>query len=191
MRAYLTIPVGVLLLVACAGGNRDATSDTGEADSAAPTVSPSGSATATVRDAAGRELGTLTLTDTTGGIAVSGRLVGLAPGEHGLHLHTTGRCDPPAFESAGGHWNPTNRQHGTQNPQGPHFGDLPNVSAGPDSVAVLQGVITPGGSLRSAPDMLLDPDGAAVIIHSGADDARTNPSGGSGTRVACGVVTGM
>jgi hypothetical protein len=58
---------------------------------------------------------------------VSGRLVGPAPGDHGLHLHTTGRCDPPTFESAGSHWNPTSRQRGTQSAQGPHLGDLPNV----------------------------------------------------------------
>lgn len=140
-------------------------------ESPATTVSGSASVTITVRDAAGRELGRLTPTDTTGGIAVSGRLVGLAPGEHGLHLHTTGRCDPPGFESAGDDWNPTNRQHGTQNPQGPHFGDLPNVLSGPDSVAAIQGVTTAGGSLRSAPDMLLDPDGAALVVHSARDDS--------------------
>jgi len=192
MRAYLTTTVGAFLLIACARGEPDAMTDTTRVDSpASTTMSGSGSATATVRDATGRELGTLTLTDTTGGIAISGRLVGLAPGEHGMHLHTIGRCDPPTFESAGSHWNPTSRQHGTENPQGPHFGDLPNVSAGSDSIAVVQAAITRGGSLRGAPDMLLDADAATVIIHSARDDYRTDPSGGTGGRVACGVVTGM
>ena len=66
------------------------------------------------------------------GITVSGRLTGLPPGAHAIHLHTTGRCEPP-FTSAGGHWNPTGAQHGSENPQGPHFGDLPNVTVGADS----------------------------------------------------------
>ena len=189
MRSYLTPTAAALLLVACGGDNRDAMTDTGGVDRPAATMSGA-SATAAVRDAAGRELGTVTFTDTTGGIAVSGRLVGLAPGEHGMHLHAAGRCDPPGFESAGDHWNPTDRQHGTQNPQGPHSGDLPNVTAGPDSVATIQGV-TPGGSLRTSPNMLLDADGAALVIHSARDDSSTDPAGGSGNRVACGVISGM
>lgn len=149
-----------------------------------------GHAMATLRDAAGRELGTLTLTDTTGGIVVSGRLVGLSPGDHGIHIHAIGRCDPPAFDTAGSHWNPTNRQHGAQNPEGPHLGDLPNATVGSDSIATVQ-VLTPSGSLRSGPNMLLDSDGAAVIIHSGPDDYRTDPSGASGNPIACGVIAGM
>lgn len=192
MRAYLTSAIYVLSFTACTGGERGGTADTAIADSAAPTAMPAAEhAMVTLRDAAGRELGTLTLTDTTGGIVVSGRLVGLSPGDHGMHLHAIGRCEPPAFESAGSHWNPTNRQHGTQNPQGPHLGDLPNVSAGADSTATVQGAVTTGGALRSGPNMLLDSDAAAVIIHAGPDDYRTNPSGGSGGPVACGVITGM
>lgn len=193
MRAYLTTAIGAIFLVACTRRDRDGMSDTtgGTAgvDSPAAATTTDGSVSAVMRDANGRDLGTLTFTDGTGGIAVSGRLTGLPPGEHGMHLHTTGRCDAPTFESAGGHWNPTSRQHGTENPQGPHLGDLPNVTVGADSTASVQAV-TSGGKLRGTTDMLLDADGAALIIHSGRDDNRTDPAGGSGARLACAIVRG-
>ena len=189
MRPYLTTAVAVVVLGACARGERDTASDTTSLDSPAAAATPdTRTATAVVRDASGRDLGTLTLTESTGGIAISGSLVGLAPGEHGIHLHMMGRCDAPSFESAGEHWNPTNRQHGTQNPEGPHLGDLPNVTAGPDSTAAVNVSATTGGSLRGT-NMLLDSDGAAVVIHAAPDDYRSDPAGGSGSRVACGVVS--
>ena len=144
-------------------------------------------ATAIMRDADGRELGTLTLSDAGVGIAVSGHLTGLAPGEHAIHIHAIGRCDPPEFASAGGHWNPSERQHGAENPEGPHAGDLPNITAGADSSAHVEAA-TSAGSLEGALP-LLDADRAAVVIHSGADDYRSQPSGNAGSPVACGVVT--
>lgn len=189
MRRHLTTAAVALILAACTARDDGAMNDTATPDSAAPATAPDPSVTTTVRDASGRELGALTLTDTTGGIAVSGRLSGLPPGEHGMHFHMSGRCDPPTFESAGEHWNPSIRQHGTENPEGPHLGDMPNVSVGTDSTAVVQAV-TPGGSLRGA-NMLLDTDGAAVIIHATRDDYRTDPSGSSGARLACGMISGM
>jgi Cu-Zn family superoxide dismutase len=144
-------------------------------------------ATVSIRDATGRDLGTLSLTPTTGGLLLSGTVRGLPPGTHGIHLHTTGQCEPP-FASAGGHWNPASRQHGTQNPAGPHLGDMPNIVAGPDGSATVN-VMTPGGTLRGA-DAVLDADGTAVVIHERVDDYRTDPSGNSGNRIACGVVRG-
>lgn len=143
-------------------------------------------ARATIRDSAGRDLGTLTLRDTVGGIAVTGNLRGLPPGTRAIHLHMVGLCEPP-FESAGDHWNPTNRQHGTENPQGPHFGDLPNLSVGEDSAAAVQ-TLSPGGALRGT-NALLDGNGASVVIHAGPDDNRTDPSGNAGDRIACGAVS--
>jgi Cu-Zn family superoxide dismutase len=143
-----------------------------------------------VRDVAGRELGTLSLTDMAGGISITGRLSGLPPGEHGMHIHSRGRCDAPAFQSAGEHWNPTNKQHGSQNPQGPHLGDLPNVTVGADSSVSIQGATIAGGALRSGTNMLLDADSAAVIVHARPDDYRTEPSGNSGDPIACGVIGG-
>src|SRR5688500_9551219 len=119
MRTTLTLLTAILVIQAC--GPRD--------DAATDTAAP---ATAPMRDAAGRDLGTLTLTEGPQGLSVSGRLTGLTPGEHGIHIHMAGQCTPP-FTTAGAHWNPTSKQHGSQNPQGPHLGDLPNLSVGADS----------------------------------------------------------
>lgn len=138
-----------------------------------------------MRDAAGRDVGTLTLSNTTGGMMLTGTLRGLPPGPHGIHLHAVGRCDAP-FTSAGGHWNPRSKMHGTLNAQGPHLGDMPNIIVGGDSSATIR-VLSPGGTLRGN-DALLDADGAAVVIHATMDDYRTDPSGNSGARIACGVV---
>lgn len=152
---------------------------------AAPAPAPAG-ATAAVVDAAGHALGTLTLTDATGGITVSGTLKGLTPGDHGIHIHTVGMCDAPAFTTAGGHWNPTTKMHGKDNPAGPHLGDLMMITAGADSSATVQ-LTTMGGSLHGD-NMLMDADGAAVVVHAKADDYKTDPSGNSGDRIACGIV---
>jgi Cu-Zn family superoxide dismutase len=144
-------------------------------------------ATAQMRDAAGNSLGTLTITETGTGLLTTGTLRGLAPGTHGIHLHAVGRCEPP-FASAGGHWNPTARQHGVNNPMGPHLGDMMNIDVAADGSANVS-VRTPGGTLRGT-DALLDSDGAAIVVHASADDYRTDPAGNSGARVACGVVQG-
>ena len=150
--------------------------------------SPSVDATAKVLDATGRELGVLTLVDAGAAIAVTGTLRGLTPGVHGVHLHTLGRCDAPDFVSAGAHWSPTPKQHGRANPDGPHHGDLMNLTVGADSSVVVT-MSTPAGSLRGE-HPLLDADGAAIVIHATTDDDKTAPSGNSGARVACGVVSG-
>lgn len=177
-----------LVLVACGDTGRRGAEPAGDTtagrDSPAASAADSG-VTAQMRDSSGKELGTLTLTDAGQGIKITGRLSGLPPGEHAIHLHTTGRCDPPKFESAGGHWNPTNRQHGTQNPQGPHLGDLPNFTVGRDGSATIDAT-TPGGSLRGS-DPLLDSDGAAVVVHAKRDDYKSQPAGNAGDRIACGV----
>jgi superoxide dismutase, Cu-Zn family len=189
MRRYLTTAAGAVMLAACTAADDDAVRDSATADSPAAAIAPDPPVMVTVRDASGRELGVLALTDAASGILVTGGLTGLPPGDHGMHFHMIGRCDAPSFESAGEHWNPTTRQHGTENPLGPHLGDIPNVTVGTDSAATVQSV-TPGGSLRSA-NMLIDTDGAALIIHTTRDDYRTDPSGASGKPLACGVIPNM
>lgn len=143
--------------------------------------------TAVMRDSAGRELGTLSLIEARHGIVVLGKLTGLPPGEHGLHIHAIGRC-APTFDAAGGHWNPLDKQHGLDNPAGPHLGDLLNLSVAEDGTVTVNST-TQGGSFKGE-HPLLDGDGSAVMIHAGPDDHRTDPSGDSGGRIACGVVGG-
>lgn len=202
MRRAFSLLTSILALAACSGGaerGADTVGDTAGAPGAAGAradtsggagaggAADSARATAAMRNAAGRDIGTITLTDGAQGIAISGHLTGLPPGTHGIHFHMVGQCQPP-FESAGAHWNPTNKQHGTQNPQGPHLGDLPNITVAADSSAHVE-LTSPGGTLRGT-NGLLDADGAAIIIHVAADDNRTDPSGNSGARLVCGVVSG-
>jgi Cu-Zn family superoxide dismutase len=118
-----------------------------------------------------------------GGVVVQVEALGLAPGVHGIHVHAVGRCDAPDFASAGPHWNPTARQHGRQNPQGSHHGDMPNISIGADGRGTLRFTL-PDARLAE----LFDADGAALVVHANADDERSDPSGNSGGRVACGVI---
>jgi len=179
-----TLMIASVLVAACGGPADDLEEmvDTANA-SAVPMAAPG--ATATLRDSSGQELGTVTLSQVDRGIQVTGRVVGLLPGEHGIHLHTIGSCSP-TFAAAGDHWNPTAREHGAENPAGPHRGDLANLQVDPDSSSMID-LVTPGGQLEGA-EGLLDVDGASVVIHAVGDDYRTDPDGAAGERVVCGVV---
>jgi len=176
-------------ILACGGSDNAAADSAAGASAAAVSADGAAGAGAGVNvamiSASGQELGTLILSESAGTISVSGALRGLPPGEHGIHLHMVGQCTPP-FETAGGHWNPTSRSHGTQNPAGPHAGDMPNISVGADS-SVNVTVTSAAGPLRGATG-LVDMDGAAVLIHATADDYKTDPSGNSGARIACGAI---
>jgi Cu-Zn family superoxide dismutase len=142
---------------------------------------------ATLRLASGLPGGTAQLLASGSQINISIAVVGVAPGVHGVHLHMTGSCDAPDFTSAGGHLNPSNRQHGTANPAGAHLGDLPNVTAGAAGTGTASATLP--GSREEVMAQLFDGDGTAVVIHANADDYRTDPSGNSGGRIACGVLT--
>ena len=122
------------------------------------------------------------------GVLMTLQVSHLLPGVHALHVHETGRCDSPAFQSAGGHFSPAGHAHGFQNPKGPHAGDLPNTYL-PDSGFLKAEVRIPAVTLGPGPRSLLDADGSALVIHLGPDDYRTDPAGVSGSRVACGVIT--
>lgn len=141
-------------------------------------------AVAMLPDAAGADIGRATATEVGGGLRITVDAHALPPGQHGAHIHTVGACDGPAFASAGGHWNPTGRQHGSMNPAGQHEGDLPNLLIGADGRGTL-GVVIAGATMAG----LLDADGAALIVHAGPDDLMSEPAGNSGGRIACGVFT--
>jgi superoxide dismutase, Cu-Zn family len=145
------------------------------------------SATATIRDLAGVRVGTATLTDTYSGVLVVGSVTGLGLGSHGIHIHAVGKCDAP-FTSAGAHFNPLGKQHGFENPNGPHLGDMPNIDT-PAAGTLRFELLLPGVTLKGN-NPLLDADGAAILLHSARDDYKTDPSGDSGSRIACGVIVG-
>ena len=150
-----------------------------------PTVA---SVQAEVRDASGRPVAHTSATQVGDTLRIRVESAGLAPGIYGAHLHAIGRCLPPAFESAGPHWNPSKRQHGRDNPQGQHRGDLPNLMVGTDGNGSFEFTI-PGSWLSGRNSPLLDQDGTAIVIHARPDDYRTDPSGNSGARIACGVLS--
>ena len=119
-------------------------------------------------------------------VEVRVQAVGLPAGHYGVHLHAVGRCEGPAFLSAGPHWNPAGRQHGSLNPAGHHLGDLPNLDVDAQGAGRLEFTIV--GASLVGPDGIFDADGAALVVHAAADDYRTDPSGNSGARMACGVL---
>lgn len=175
-----------ILLVAAVAGGAACSAEKGapNADTMPPAVdAPVPTARAMMQDATGKELGELLISEDAGRVSVRGTLHSLPPGEHGIHLHMAARCEPP-FASAGDHWNPSERKHGLENPDGPHFGDLPNLTVENDSSATFNFTTTDGTVAA-----LLDFDGASLIVHADRDDLRTDPSGNSGDRIACGVVT--
>jgi superoxide dismutase, Cu-Zn family len=154
----------------------------------APTAEPA-QAKADLKDAKGKSAGSATLMETPEGVKVKITATGLDGGKHGIHVHEVGKCDPPDFKSAGAHFNPASKKHGSQNPAGPHAGDLPNLVASTDGMA--SGDMTLHGLKlgKGEKDTLMDKDGSAIVIHAKADDEKTDPSGNSGDRVLCGVVT--
>jgi Cu-Zn family superoxide dismutase len=182
----------VLVLTACTTQREEPPRATGDtATSSAPdrARAPRGTeAAVTFRTADGRDAGTAALTETGAGVLVRATLRNLPPGTHALHVHETGTCEPP-FESAGGHYNPTDRQHGFLNPQGEHAGDLTNITVGADGTASAD-LLAPEVTLGTAGATLRDTDGSSLVVHAGADDYRTDPSGNSGDRIACGVIGG-
>ena len=171
--------MGIALgLAGCAGGAYGT-----DADNGAPVMA---SATADLRDASGRAMGTATATQAGDAIRIRVDGMNLPAGAHGAHVHMTGQCTAPGFESAGGHWNPTGADHGKDNPAGMHKGDLPNILIGTNGGGTLEYSI-PDAGVSGSGDAMLDVDGAAMVIHAGPDDYRTDPSGNSGARIACGV----
>ena len=152
------------------------------------TVPFEGAEIVTLRDTTGRTVGTAQLVPDADGVRVVMSINGLPAGEHGLHVHQNGQCDAPDFTTAGPHFNPSNRQHGAENPNGPHDGDLPNITID----ANLRGSIT--ATVRdvtlngAGSNSLRKPGGTSLMVHANADDYNTDPSGNSGARIACGVI---
>ena len=140
--------------------------------------------TARMQNVDGDAIGTVLMEQSpTRGFLVTVMLEGLEPGFHGIHIHTIGSCSPD-FKASGGHINVHDKQHGLLNPEGPDNGDLPNIYVAPDGTAQAEMFTT----LVDA-DMLMDDDGSAIVVHENRDDHITQPIGGAGGRVACGVLS--
>jgi superoxide dismutase, Cu-Zn family len=132
-------------------------------------------------DSSGKRIGSVTGRPDSQGLIVAFDVSGFSPGQHGMHLHNVGRCDPPSFESSGTHWNASGHKHGTDNPQGPHDGDWDNLDIGADGR---------GSNNRLIPRWhgKIPESGLSLVFHSNKDDEVTDPSGNSGARIACAVI---
>jgi superoxide dismutase, Cu-Zn family len=135
----------------------------------------------------GEKVGTAKLTQAKGGVRIVASFTGLPAGTHALHIHTAGKCDAPDFTTAGGHFNPTMKQHGKDNPMGAHAGDLPNfvVDAKGKGKAT---VMATGVTLADVDNSLFHTGGTALMVHAAADDYKTDPTGNAGGRIACGII---
>ena len=147
------------------------------------------SAQARLIDREGNVVGKATLYPVPGGVEVRFEGRGLSPGSRAFHVHERGACNPADdFDSAGSHWSPYDREHGLANPEGAHMGDMPNLQVEEDGTAELRWVL-PGATLQpEGKTSLLEGDGTALVIHAGPDDHETDPAGGAGDRIACGVI---
>jgi superoxide dismutase, Cu-Zn family len=140
-----------------------------------------------LKDAQGKAVGNIVVWDQGSGVALELHLHDLTPGEHAIHFHQVPKCEAPDFKSAGGHFNPDGKKHGFDSPDGHHAGDMKNFTVGADGKAEVR-MEDADVTLKDGPHSLLT-NGAAIVIHAKADDYKTDPSGSSGDRVACGEIT--
>jgi superoxide dismutase, Cu-Zn family len=184
--------VVLLALVAC-GGDADVPPPGPPASPGVPAAgapaTPTETGRAVFRNQQGTEIGTATITPEGNGVRIAYDLAFLESGERGFHVHAVGSCEGPTFDSAGPHFNPTERAHGFDHPDGPHAGDLRNLDVDTDEGTARGSEVNEFLTLaRGQPNSLFDADGSSLVVHAGRDDYVSQPSGDSGARVACAVI---
>jgi Cu-Zn family superoxide dismutase len=179
---FLSATALSLALAACNSPEQPAADDAALEEAAIQEAEPM-QAIARLVTAQGEDVGIVTATGAGEGVSITVEGTAMPPGEHGVHVHTVGLCEGPAFESAGPHWNPEMMSHGLEGEEGQHAGDMPNLTVAADGTGTLEYTLAGGATFAG----LMDADGSAFMIHAMADDQATDPSGNSGDRIACGV----
>jgi superoxide dismutase, Cu-Zn family len=145
---------------------------------------------AELHDGQGNSVGTAEFSPAPQGVSIRLNLSGLPPGVHGIHVHAVSKCEGPAFTTAGGHLNPDMKHHGLENPEGPHAGDMPNITVGAQGT-LMTTIVAPGVTMGDDPHSIFSNGGTAIVIHAMADDMKSDPAGNAGARIACGVIAKM
>jgi Cu-Zn family superoxide dismutase len=140
-----------------------------------------------MKDGMGNSVGTAELSAAPKGVSIKLDLMNLPPGMHGIHVHAVAKCEGPAFTTAGGHLNPDMKHHGLDNPEGPHAGDMLNLTVAADGTAKTT-IVAPGVTMGDGPNSIFTGGGTALVIHANMDDEKSDPAGNAGARIACGTI---